>query len=279
MAARDVINSQLLDRMFSEFKPRPFQQYVMDKVLTPADDRHIEFFVDKGNTGKTYVQRYLKLKYPKGICFITESTFKDVARAIIDYIKDGGKLMAVVCNIMKCQKLDETYAALESVKDGLLFSGKYDSGDAVFESPHVFVFMNEQPDQTKLTADRFIIHWINEKGEMLQKPPEEKIADCTDMQQTATPIQTQLVKIGFGKSAKMVERPTSNYDKEMCDEAYDRPEKTIKAQHPSTRRSKALDQDEVIAAQEKELAKYTKKSRKKARKNDDDDDEEEKLEN
>jgi len=51
------------------------------------------------------------------------------------------------------------YSFLECVKDGLLFSTKYESVMKQFDPPHVFVFMNEEPDQKALSEDRY--HYIS----------------------------------------------------------------------------------------------------------------------
>ena len=49
------------------------------------------------------------------------------------------------------------YDFLEEVKNGFVFSSKYESRNKAFDSPHVVVFMDEQPDMTKLSEDRYNI--------------------------------------------------------------------------------------------------------------------------
>lgn len=54
------------------------------------------------------------------------------------------------------------WSFVEQVKDGQLFSPKYESAMMYFEPPHVLVFMNEEPDMTQLSADRWkIIRVVN----------------------------------------------------------------------------------------------------------------------
>jgi len=43
------------------------------------------------------------------------------------------------------------YDFLEKVKDGMVFSFKYESGMKYLGPVHVVVFMNEEPDMTKLS--------------------------------------------------------------------------------------------------------------------------------
>ena len=48
------------------------------------------------------------------------------------------------------------YSILEQLKDGLVFSPKYDSRvKRIKSNAHVVVFCNEHPDPTKLSEDRY----------------------------------------------------------------------------------------------------------------------------
>lgn len=47
------------------------------------------------------------------------------------------------------------YDFLEEVKNGRIFNTKYESCMIEFPSPHVVVMMNEHPDMTKLSEDRY----------------------------------------------------------------------------------------------------------------------------
>jgi len=49
------------------------------------------------------------------------------------------------------------YDFLEEVKDGFLMVTKYESRPLDFKPPHVVVFMNDEPDSTKLSDDRWDI--------------------------------------------------------------------------------------------------------------------------
>jgi len=51
------------------------------------------------------------------------------------------------------------------LKDGVVFSGKYEGGARLFPPPHVIIFANFLPDFTKLSADRWVIRTL------LNNPP------------------------------------------------------------------------------------------------------------
>ena len=46
------------------------------------------------------------------------------------------------------------YGALEQLKNGLVYNTKYESGMRMFDTPHVVVFSNFPPDETKISPDR-----------------------------------------------------------------------------------------------------------------------------
>jgi hypothetical protein len=58
-----------------------------------------------------------------------------------------------------CRKQSDflQYDFLEGVKDGLIFSSKYESAMKNMPPCHVVVMMNQQPDMSALSADRYTI--------------------------------------------------------------------------------------------------------------------------
>lgn len=53
------------------------------------------------------------------------------------------------------------YDFLEELKNGRIFNTKYESRMLEFPTPHVVVMMNEDPDMTKLSEDRYRIFKLN----------------------------------------------------------------------------------------------------------------------
>lgn len=50
-----------------------------------------------------------------------------------------------------------SYEAIESIKNGRFFSGKYESGMCRYNRPHFIVFANEPPETTRMSLDRWVI--------------------------------------------------------------------------------------------------------------------------
>ena len=115
--------------------------------------RGIHFMVDEtGNSGKSWFCAYmmqtrsdevqiLKTGKEADMCYAIDPTkkiyFLDVPRSRMEFLQ---------------------YSVLEQLKDRMVFSTKYTSQMKVLSHlPHVIVMCNEHPDETKLSADRYII--------------------------------------------------------------------------------------------------------------------------
>lgn len=53
------------------------------------------------------------------------------------------------------------YDFLEEVKNGYIFSPKYESRIKKLATPHIVVLMNEYPDMSKLSEDRYSVTVLN----------------------------------------------------------------------------------------------------------------------
>jgi len=51
---------------------------------------------------------------------------------------------------------------MEELKDGVLFSGKYESKTKIYDIPHVIVFANFLPKENALSKDRLKIIDLND---------------------------------------------------------------------------------------------------------------------
>lgn len=150
---------------YDEF--REFQKRVWDMCVQPCmDDRSIYWFWDEaGNLGKTQVCKTLAHDEK---AMIVNGGAKDIfSRIVLQYIKFGFIPEIVIWNLTRSvgqgeDKLVVSYAAMESVKDGLIASGKFEGGQLVFNSPHVVVMANYPPDYAMLSSDRWKVEEISE---------------------------------------------------------------------------------------------------------------------
>lgn len=129
------------------FEPRTWQKKVLALLSADPDDRTIFWVCDSvGNRGKSRLAKYLCCEM--GAIQLT-GRMQDMAYA---YNKEP----IVVFNITRAQveHSDHIYTFAEMLKDGYVFSTKYESVGKRFRPPHVIVFANVFPSDGKWSADR-----------------------------------------------------------------------------------------------------------------------------
>lgn len=137
---------------------RPHQDALERELDADANDREIIFVVDNtGGTGKSWFVKYMLRKRPNDVQRLSIGKRDDLAYAI-----DESKSVFLF-DIPRSQSEYLQYSILEQLKDGMIFSTKYQSrSKSLNRNAHVVVFMNEQPDRNALSQDRYkVINWLN----------------------------------------------------------------------------------------------------------------------
>lgn len=131
---------------------RDWQQKLLTKLKEEPDDRTILWYSDpKGCSGKTSMAKYLAVHHNATV--LNNAKTADLAYAI------NSQPNIIIINITRSNEQHTNYGAIESIKDGLIFSSKYESHTKLFNSPHVVIFANFEPNYNALTIDRWeIIH-------------------------------------------------------------------------------------------------------------------------
>lgn len=145
----DILADHQVNVAPESFPLRPWQIELNSILIKPPDDREIIFVVDKdGDTGKSWFCKYYMSLHDK--CFYIRPTkHADMAYALPDDVR------VVFLDCTRQQVEHFPYSFVESVKDGLVFSSKYESRMKTLGKVHVVVMMNSAPDETKLSIDRF----------------------------------------------------------------------------------------------------------------------------
>lgn len=122
-----------------------------------ADDRSIIFIVDKvGDEGKTWFTQKYRSQHPDKVQVLRAGASKDQAHAVLE------TRSIFFFDIPRGKMEFLSYDLLECLKDGMVFSPKYESKEKWWmENNHVVVFCNEMPDLNKLSEDRFDVREIN----------------------------------------------------------------------------------------------------------------------
>ena len=141
---------------------KPWQRWVTDRVTTGADYRDILWIWEpEGNTGKTYLAKYLH--YFHG-AILTGGRSDDMKYAIARWKQITGHYpITIIVDIARADRIGRSgYRTLQSIKNAIFFSGKYQSGMvASCNPPNVVVFANTPPDRQAMSKDRWVVKTID----------------------------------------------------------------------------------------------------------------------
>ena len=136
---------------------RPWQKDIANNHKEPCTmfDRIINWYWEPtGNIGKSVLSKYFVDQLG---AIIISGKGNDCLYAIQQYVeKNGEGPDIIIMDIPRC--IDHiSWNAIESAKNGCFFSGKYEGGMVRYNTPHIIIFSNEQPDIYKLSLDRWNI--------------------------------------------------------------------------------------------------------------------------
>lgn len=133
----------------------PWQLHVLALIAKDPDYRTIHWFWDSaGNTGKSSLCRYIRATQTRSL--YVAGAGKDIIYAMTKKLEKG-HVSTVLFDIPRICEGHVSYSAMEQIKNGILFNGKYESGDMIFNPPHIICFSNFPPDEGSLSADRWSI--------------------------------------------------------------------------------------------------------------------------
>lgn len=147
--------------MLREDQRRIADLFVEDE--DPLFGRKVYWFWEKyGCWGKSILCKYM---IDNMGAFVVQGKNNDILCGISAYIEKYGECPRIVIfDIPRVNDNHISYQAIESLKNGFFFSGKYESGMVRFNSPHILIFSNEEPEDYNLSKDRWIIEELK-KGE------------------------------------------------------------------------------------------------------------------
>lgn len=143
--------------------PYPWQSELTTMCIGESDDRTIHWIYDKGgNSGKTKFAKLMAYKHKAGVMAYSKTS------DLLNFVYKSDATIFIF-DLTRAKPLDigggDLYAALESIKNGMVFNSKYETGCKLFAPPHVLVFANCKPELQNLSADRWRFHSLIQ-GEM-----------------------------------------------------------------------------------------------------------------
>ena len=160
------------------------------QYLDKECDRKIIWIVGKeGNEGKSFFQANIRDEFgPSRVCKLPLSENSRNTFHIMGKICSN-KTDIFLFNVARAVRLGlQQYKILERIKDGKAVYGKYNSQKLKFKKPNVLmVFSTREPDQNKLSMDRWVILKISNdlteltdiEGRKLEKSKEKIKHFCT----------------------------------------------------------------------------------------------------
>lgn len=129
-----------------------WQLEIMSVLELEPHPRKILWIWDEiGNVGKTAFAKHLAAT--KDIFYCTGGKHADILFAY-------GLQKYVVFDLPRGYKDKVPYGVLESLKNGCVFSCKYESRTLFFPTPHVIVLANFEPERSELSNDRWDVRNI-----------------------------------------------------------------------------------------------------------------------
>lgn len=131
-------------------------QQAIIRLLSVQTDRQVLWIFDKeGGRGKTFLTQYLRDNH--GAINMANGSGKDIA------LTYNGE--PIVCfNYARSDTDHLNYRVLEDLKDGMIFSPKYNSTMKTFDPPKVVCMANYEPEYDRLSHDRWVVYEIQENG-------------------------------------------------------------------------------------------------------------------
>lgn len=142
---------------------RPWQAEALGLLQGEPHPRRVHWYVDfTGGAGKSYFVRHLAtncgaLPLSSGRHDRLLNAWSGERIITFDFPRD----VAPGGSAGDSQSGDRTpYAVIEAIKNGVVFSGFFGAGPRIFPVPHVLCFSNFEPDRSKLSHDRWDVHYI-----------------------------------------------------------------------------------------------------------------------
>lgn len=148
---RDYMDDQRAEPELPNHALLKWQSDLYQGLKLEPDDRRIFFIVDpEGNKGKTWFIKYYASLHSNSQ-MLAMGKQADMAYALDPDVR------VLFINCTRSQAEFMNYSFLEAVKDGLVFSSKYESRLVRLGKVHVVVMMNTQPDMNALSKDRYVV--------------------------------------------------------------------------------------------------------------------------
>lgn len=150
--AEDELDKNELCKQYEDFELNEHQKVWEERLFNQNNRQILWIFDEKGGSGKTEYSKYLIAKH--NAFRATNGKTKDISFA---YNKEN-----IIALDFSRSLIDHVnYDMIEQLKNGMIFSSKYESRSKIFKQPKIVVFSNFLPDINKLSFDRWDIYNVD----------------------------------------------------------------------------------------------------------------------
>lgn len=142
----------------------PWQKELYEMTLTKPDKRKIIWIYDpEGNNGKSQFMRTLRICESNRIICCNGGKESDIVNMINNCIEDGFEIiqhnLTILIDLPRSKANNEgkpfiSYTLLENLKNAFCVNTKYKSKMIEFNTPHIIILSNHQPDYEEMTFDK-----------------------------------------------------------------------------------------------------------------------------
>lgn len=138
-----------------------WQSRVLELLKNQSDRSILWIYEAKGNTGKSSLVKYLAVHES---AIVLSGKAADIKYGIVKFYEQHRRYPNLICvDVPRTRREFLQYSAIEEVKNGCFFSGKYEGMMCVFNNPTIVCFSNSMPDLKSMSRDRWDIYEINNK--------------------------------------------------------------------------------------------------------------------
>lgn len=147
----------ILEEEYKGVKWKNFQKEVLSRVGGKVNGRKIYWYYEEvGNVGKSFVSKFLSIKFKEGL-ICGNGKMADIFNQVNSNIAKGIFPKIILVDIPRDSINYFNYGAMEKLKDGFFYSGKYEGGICRFRKPHIIIFSNDEPEYSKMSDDRYVV--------------------------------------------------------------------------------------------------------------------------
>lgn len=134
-----------------------WQEGILDIMEQQPHKRRVYWYWDvQGGTGKTEFCKWCFINMNRVLYLNGKSN--DMKFAVTKYVElNGHGPTTIMMDFPRDYQRYVSYIGIEELKNGIFFSGKYESCSVVYNTPHIFCFANFPPNLDSLSMDRWDI--------------------------------------------------------------------------------------------------------------------------